>query len=73
MHLTGELFGIINKQNKKSPITELGFDEEDSVGVGLIGGREVGLRRIGGMDLTRAAAKEVALPRKERNPEFVGS
>ena len=36
-----------HKQNKKSPITELGFSEEDSVDVGLIGGREVGLRQMG--------------------------
>ena len=28
---------------------------------------------IGGVGLTRAAAEEAALPRKERNPEFVGS
>ena len=41
--------------------------------MGLIGRREVGLRQIDGMGLTRAVAKEVALLRKERNPEFVGS
>ena len=49
-----------------------GFSEEDSVGVGLIGRREVGLRRIGGVGLPCAVAKEATLPRKENNPEFAG-
>ena len=51
----------------------MGFSEEDSVGVDLIGGREVGLRRIGSVGLTHAMAEEAALRRKKRNPEFAGS
>ena len=41
--------------------------------MGMIGRREVCLRRIGGMGLTRAATEEAALPRKKSNPEFAGS
>ena len=38
---------FLNPNQTKSPITELGFSEEDSVGVGLISEREVDLRRMG--------------------------